>query len=96
MDLKNKEATKQKKKKPAQQQHRLQEGRLRQKELEGMLTERDNTGLWALTLTVYDSCTWRPLQAMMPNVTGNTGLDAAFCVDVINLDQQPLGLSSIM
>lgn len=61
-----------------------------------MLTERDNTGLWALTLTVCDPCTWRPLRATMSSVTGNTGLDAVFCVDVINLDQQPLELSSIM
>lgn len=33
---------------------------------------------------------------MMPSITGNIGLDAEFWVDVINLDQQPLGLSSIM
>lgn len=32
----------------------------------------------------------------MSSVTGNTGLGAIFCVDVINLDEQPLGLSSIM
>lgn len=49
-----------------------------------MLAERDNTGLWALTPTVCDSCTWRPLRAMMSSVIGNTGLDAVFCIDVIN------------